>query len=349
MAYTTINKSTDNFNTVTFTGTNGSGQSITGVGFQPDWLWIKHRTDVSTHRIQDAVRGSTKIIASNSTVAESTSSDSVTSFDSDGFTHGTNSAIDATGNVVAWNWKANGSGSSNTDGSATSTVSVNTTAGFSIVKYTNQNVKTIGHGLGVVPKVLIGKCTSGGSAWVFASADLLGSWDKYLLLNSTNAIGTESRFFYPSSAAPTNSVFSSDQSAWSAGGSATENMICYAFAEKKGYSKFGSYTGNGNADGTFVYTGFKPSWLMYKRTDSAHGWFMLDNKRDTFNVSYKMLRAESSGAEDTGSSPVVDFLSNGFKMRNAYTSANASGGTYIYMAFAESPFTNSNGVPTNAR
>ena len=348
MAYSTISKPSLYFNTVTFTGTNGSGQSITGVGFQPDWLWIKHRTDVSTHRIQDAVRGSTKIIASNSTVAESTSSDSVTSFDSDGFTHGTNSAIDATGNVVAWNWKANGSGSSNTDGSATSTVSVNTTAGFSIVKYTNQNVKTIGHGLGVVPKVLIGKCTSGGSAWVFASADLLGSWDKYLLLNATNTTGTESRFFYPSSAAPTSSVFSSDQSAWSAGGSATENMICYAFAEKKGFSKFGSYTGNGNADGAFVYTGFKPAWVIIKPTTVAQNWQIHDTKRDGYNPNNDNLSSNNSNAE--ADNKFIDIVSNGFKLRRSDV-LNVSGDPYIYMAFAEEPLVANVGesIPATAR
>lgn len=353
MAYSTISKPSLHFNTKLYTG-NGGTNAQTGVGFQPDWLWLKKRNSSANHFLFDAVRGASKELNSNNTEAEASPANYLSSFDSDGFTIGSDSDINGNSDTfTSWSWKANGAGSANTDGSATSTVSVNTTAGFSIVKYTNQNVKTIGHGLGVVPKVLIGKCTSGGSGWVFASADLLGSWDKFLLLNSTSAFQTESRFFYPSSAAPTSSVFSSDQSAWSAGGSATENMICYAFAEKKGFSKFGKYVGNGNADGAFVYCGFKPAFVMIKRASSGtERWVMMDIKRDTFNVSNKAVYADDNQAEvSSASEQNLDILSNGFKIRNSNTKMNTSDITYVFMAFAEEPLVAnvSNSIPATAR
>ena len=337
------------FNTVQYTGNKPTGQSVTGVGFQPDWYWSKNTPNTGyNHSLIDSVRGVSKILSSNNNNAELTSTDSLTSFDSDGFTLG----ADANGyvnqqpdNHVAWCWKAGGTASSNSDGSITSSVSASTTAGFSIVSYTGNATSgaTVGHGLSSQLDVIFIKNRTDAEAWQTYHRPLGAT--HHLSLNATSsAQDNDTRF---NDTDPTSSVFTLGNN--DTVNKNSSNFIAYCFAEVKGFSKFGSYTGNGNADGTFVYTGFKPSWLMYKRTDSAHGWFMLDNKRDTFNVSYKMLRAENNDAEDTGSSPVVDFLSNGFKMRNAYTSANASGGTYIYMAFAESPFTNSNGVPTNAR
>ena len=340
------------FNTVQYTGNKPTGQSVTGVGFQPDWYWSKNTPNTGyNHSLIDSVRGVSKILSSNNNNAELTSTDSLTSFDSDGFTLG----ADANGyvnqqpdNHVAWCWKAGGTASSNSDGSITSSVSASTTAGFSIVSYTGNGStgSTVGHGLGQTPAWILVKNRDQTDKWAVFHQSTPNGANSYLELDQTGASSNLS-LSPPYWGTPSSTTFGGLH--FDSTNGSGEKYIAYCFAEKKGYSKFGGYTGNGNADGTFVYTGFKPSWLMYKRTDSAHGWFMLDNKRDTFNVSYKMLRAESSGAEDTGSSPVVDFLSNGFKMRNAYTSANASGGTYIYMAFAESPFTNSNGVPTNAR
>ena len=353
MAYTTINKPSEYFNTKLYTGTSSS-QSITGVGFQPDMVWVKRRDGVAHSPIQDVVRGATSSISyimSGVTAGASSVSDAITSFDSDGFSLGADSSTRSNpsgGSMVSWNWKANGAGVSNTDGSITSTVSANTVSGFSIVTYTNQNVNTIGHGLGVVPKVLIGKCLSGASGWVFASADLLGSWDKYLLLNSTNATGTDSRFFYPSSAAPTSTVFSSDQSAWSAGGSATETMVAYCFAEKKGFSKFGKYTGNGNADGPFIYTGFKPALVLVKETSAIDNWILLDNKRDTAPNPHKLALFPNLADAEAGDY-LTDFLSNGFKIRSATGSLNTSSATYIYMAFASEPLVGTNNVPATAR
>ncbi len=352
-----IDKPNTHFNPVLYTG-NGTaigsgGKAVTGVGYQPDFIWIKDRTNAENHFLVDSIRGAQRLLYSNLTLADDQAyPETINSIDSDGFTLGNSSGCNANNDLYAsWNWKAGGTASSNTDGSITSSVSANTTSGFSIVKYTNQNVNTIGHGLGVVPKVLIGKCLSGASGWVFASADLLGSWDKYLLLNSTNATGTDSRFFYPSSAAPTSTVFSSDQSAWSAGGSATEDMIAYCFAEKKGFSKFGSYTGNGNADGTFVYTGFKPAFVMFKNTSAVENWRIVDNKRDIDNPVVQHLYPNLSNAEGSGTaySDFVDFLSNGFKIRSGSGEINGSGGTYIYMAFAENPLVGTNGVPATAR
>ena len=342
MAYTTINKSKDHFNTVTFTGTNGSGQSITGVGFQPDWLWIKHRTDVSTHRIQDAVRGSTKIIASNS----------VTSFDSDGFTHGTNSAIDSTGNVVAWNWKAaNSAGSSNTDGTITSTVSANTTAGFSIVTYTSNGSasQTVGHGLGVTPNVIISKNrTDGGSTygkWVVYHSSLATANDKKLLLNDTAAASSTNEW---GDTDPTTTKYYVHTSGDGSTNHSTDNILAYCFAEKTGYSKFGSYTGNGNANGTFVYTGFKPAWVMGKRTDTTNNWYIFDSVRDPHNLTQRYIRPDTTAAEINNSSKAIDIYSNGFKIKNSDAEFNASGGTYIYMAFGQS-LVGSNNVPCTAR
>jgi len=355
MAYTTIDNPLQYFNTVLYTG-NGTaigsgGQAVTGVGFQPDWTWIKNRSDDQNHSLTDSVRGVTKTIRTDVTTAETTDSEGQTAFGSDGFTVGSEAKINGSGNsIVAWNWKAGTtSGISGSPSITPSAYSFNQTAGVSIIAYTgNASVgATIPHGLGVAPALIIFKNRDSSVKWVVYhhKAATSSPEDVHLQLNSTAAVSNDDSIL--NDTAPSSTLITMKTS--SAVNSNSVKYIAYCFSEIKGYSKFGSYTGNGNADGTFLYTGFKPSWLMYKRTDSAHGWFMLDNKRDTFNVSYKMLRAESSSVEDTGSSPVVDFLSNGFKMRNTYNSANASGGTYIYMAFAESPFVNSNGIPNNAR
>ena len=344
MAYTTIDDPTIYFNTVLYTGNGTTDHAITGVGFQPDFFWGKKRSASGSHFLVNSISGVGKHLHSDANLAETTFAEGVKSFDSDGVTIGTAGDInDNSQTFVAWNWLAGGSASSNSNGSTTTSVSASTTSGFSIATYTGTGSSaTIGHGLSSVPQMIIVKRRDSADGW-FIYHHSIGN-GKYLRLETTDAEASSSNLWGGTD--PTSSVFTVNNN--STNGS-SRTFVAYCFAEKKGYSKFGSYTGNGNSDGTFIYTGFKPSWLMYKRTDSAHGWFMLDNKRDTFNVSYKMLRAESSSVEDTGSSPVVDFLSNGFKMRNTYNSANASGGTYIYMAFAESPFVNSNGLPTNSR
>jgi len=339
MAYTTIKKPSDYFNTLLWTGT-GAENAITGVGFQPDWVWIKNRDAAEQNKLYDAVRGATKNIYSNLTNAEGTDANSLKSFDSDGFTLGTEGSLNGSGqDIVGWNWKANGSGVSNTDGSITSTVSANTTSGFSIVSYTGTGANaTVGHGLGIAPKFLIVKNRSSVTSWAVQTSTGAGF---EMNLNNTEAQTATS--VYWNSTDPTSSVFSVGTNA--ATNNSGDNMIAYCFAEVKGFSKFGSYTGNGNADGSFIYLGFKPAFLIVKRTDTADGWLMLDNKRGSINLIDEVLFSNLSQAEV--STNACDFLSNGFKARTTSTWINASGGSYIYMAFAEEPLVGDN--PATAR
>ena len=250
MAYTTINKSTDHFNTILYTG-NGSTQSITGVGFQPDWVWIKDRSLTEPHTLQDAVRGVGNRLYSNSNAGQSNSAISITSFDSDGFSVGSGGEVNTnSSNLVSWNWKANGQGSSNTDGSInTSYTSVNTTAGISISTYTGTgSAATIGHGLGVAPDVVIIKSLDQTRIWI-VGMEALGNWNKYLALSATDAEQTSSTYF-PS--APTSTLVNLGDGANV--NNSSENYVAYCFAEKTGFSQFGSFKGNGSTDGPFVYT-----------------------------------------------------------------------------------------------
>jgi len=350
MAYTTINKSTDYFNTKLYTG-NGGTQSITGVGHQPDFNWIKCRSNATDHALQDIVRGNTKSLQSNSNSADATVTNGVTAFTSDGFNLGAGGDVNTNGRTYcSWNWKA-GTSFSNSAGangaSIASTGSANQDVGFSICTYTNTNTNTIKHGLDVVPDVIIAKTLGVSGSWFLGSEKMLGGWNKKLNLDSTGAVATETRPFYPGSAAPTSSVFSSDQSVFGAGGSATETMIAYCFAEKQGYSKFGSYIGNGNADGSFIYTGFKPAWIMIKRAiGGTDNWVMFDNKRSPFNEVNENLAANTDSSTNTGIK--IDMLSNGFKCRVAEGNTNVAGNTYIYMAFGQT-LVGTNNIPNNAR
>jgi hypothetical protein len=344
MAYTTINKSSLHFNTVQWTG-NASTNAITGVGFRPDWIWGKSHTSGYSHQLYDVVRGATYSLKTNGYTAQETLSTGLTSFDSDGFTLGSNTNINASGHTVTgWNWKAgNSQGSSNTDGSINTTyTSVNTTAGFSISTYTGTGSNaTIGHGLGAVPSVVIVKRYATQGDWI-GYFKALGN-TKNARFNTTDAADTNSTVW--NSTTPTSSVFS--VGTFGETNSSGGTFVAYCFAEKTGFSKFGSYTGNGNADGAFIYTGFKPAWIMQKRTDSANNWNIYDVKRNTFNIVDKYLYADDTSAEITTSA--LDITSNGFKCRNASTFLNASGGTYIFMAFAEAPLVGSNNVPCTAR
>ena len=340
MAYATINKPSEYFNTVLYTG-NNSTQSITGVGFQPDFSWIKWRNAGFSNLLFDVRRGATYFIKSNSTDAEASNVNFITSFDSDGFSLGNDSAINGSGNTYAsWNWLGGGTGVSNTDGSITSTVSASTTSGFSIVSYTGTGSNaTVGHGLGVPPSLIITKSLVATQEWCVYHKSLGAT--KYLFLNETSAEQTGSVYWQDT--APTSSEFSVGTSGPT---NSTSAMIAYCFAEKKGFSKFGSYTGNGNADGTFVYTGFKPAFVLIKRSAStAAGWCIFDNKRDGYNPN-KLLLANNTNVE---SSPNFDIVSNGFKTRTADGEWNGSGSTYIYMAFAENPLVGTNNIPATAR
>ena len=344
MAYTTINKFTDYFNTVTYSGNGSNNHTITGVGFNADFVWNKLKNGNDDHRLFDKVRGINKYVESSNATVEVT--DAILSTNSDGYVLTDAGEVNSnTGTYVSWNWIANGQGSSNTDGSINTTyTSVNTTAGLSIVTYTGTGSNaTIGHGLGVAPKMIIIKSRSHAKDWTVYHASLGNT--KWLELNGTAAELTNSNRWNNTS--PTNQVFSVGVDSGINGSGYT--YVAYCFAEKTGYSKFGSYVGNGNADGTFVYTGFKPAFVMTKKTSGTSSWDMHDTKRDTFNVATKHLLAEDNGAE--GSTVVLDILSNGFKFRTSNGDRNASGATYIYMAFAQEPVVANVGqsIPATAR
>ena len=351
MAYTTINKSTDYINTKLHSGTN-STTTVTGVGFQPDMTWWKSRNNVVNHALYDAVRGGSKLLRPNQNNAEETNA-AVSAFTSDGVTlTGGDSFTNASGYTYAsWNWKAGGGqGSSNTAGSINTTyTSVNTTAGFSISKYTGNGTSgaTIGHGLGAVPKWIIVKALNTTDNWEVYHASL--GAEKYIELNLSAGEGDSTAIW--NDTAPTDQLFTIGNN----GGVNTNGnpYIAYCFAEKPGYSRFGAYTGNGNADGTFIYTGFKPAWVMIKRYDnSGEGWWMFDNKRSTSggtNVVNSGLQSSVNNTEYSNNNTFkLDFLSNGFKLRNSDGALNTNGGTYIYMAFGQS-IVGSNNIPATAR
>ena len=352
MAYTAVDDPSAYHQTITYSG-NGASRSITNTGnsdLKPDWVWIKERNNAVSHRIFDSSRGATKRMFSNNTDAESTQSTSLTAFNTDGFSLGDGGSVNGGSDTyVAWQWAANGgTTSSDSNGSITSTVQANTTAGFSIVTYTGNATSgaTVGHGLGKAPSWYICKRRANSGHWeVYHEGNTSAPQTEHIRLSADSA--TEDSNEYWNDTAPTSSVFSLGNHV-----NVNENAntyVAYCFAEIKGYSKFGSYTGNGNADGTFVYTGFKPAWLLIKRTASAAKWFLWDNKRDTSNVSQTILAPSENQAEETDPAFYYDLVSNGFKVRNNFSDLNTSGESYIYMAFAEHPFVSSKGVPVTAR
>ena len=468
MAYTTIDKPSDYFETKLWSGNATDDRAISGLDFAPDWVWIKNRTDTNSHALFDTIRGATKYIESDTNDAEATGSTFLKSFTSDGYTLGTAGRVNSSGNnYVGWNWLSGGTapavtysvkvvsdsgnkyrfddfgtsavtldlqeggtytfdqsdssnsghplrfsttsdgthgggseyttnvtttgtpgsagaktvitvasgtatlyyycsvhsgmggqantnstfGSSNFGGSIQSNVSANTTAGFSIGTYTGNGTDgaTVGTGLTGL-SLVIAKCRNTTGGWVVKHQSLSGDNNVYLQI--TNAAGSAASAGSGGIGALNDSTFplvTGTSGASSSQVNASGNThVFYAFAEKKGYSKFGSYTGNGNADGTFIYTGFKPAWVMAKKTSATEDWSVTDNKRDTFNVMGNKLRPNSSSQESTLNSH-IDFLSNGFKWRSTSGEFNSSGGTYIYMAFAENPFVTSTGIPTTAR
>jgi hypothetical protein len=337
----------EHFNTITYTGT-GSSLAISNVGFQPDFVWAKKRSEAGYHHLFDAIRGATKVLYSNTTDAEETTATSLTSFDSDGFTIGNAGGLNvnnATG--VAWNWKAGTSVSGNTTGSGTAqsyTGSVNSDAGFSIIKYTGNGTDgmQVPHHLGVVPDAIFIKSLTVQS-WNCFFPNALGA-DKGLQLNNTGAQDGPFYSTHLSDTMPTTSLVTLGN------GAATntyadgvgQDYIMYCWANKDGYSKVGSYTGNGNADGTFVYTGFRPKFVMFKSASSSSSWLILDSARNLYNLTNNNIRANESGAAFDSSFGVADFLSNGFKPRASSNDTNADTYTYIYIAFAETPFKYSN-------
>jgi hypothetical protein len=351
MAYTTIDDPSAYFQTDLYTGT-GSSLANTFDGnsdMQPDWVWIKERNGAADHALYDSSRGVEKQLESNTTAAETTEATGLTAFGSDGFTVGALAQVNTSSDTyVAWGWKANGgTTSSNTDGGITTTVQTNTDAGFSIVTYAGTGTSnTIGHGLGVAPDMMIVKNRSGAYNWAVYHKDSNSSpEDYYAQLNTEDAFSLATDIFGTSPA--TSSVIGvKNFNETNASGS---NYVAYCFASKQGYSKFGKYVGNGsNTNGTFIYTGFRPAFIIAKRTDeAAHNWFMWDTKRSPFNLVAAVLYPNATSSESTLFE--IDILSNGFKHYNNYGSTNASGASYIYMAFAENPFVTSTGIPATAR
>jgi hypothetical protein len=337
----TVKKGNTVMDATIYTGTNAI-QSITNASsFKPDFIWIKNRSTIVNHRLFDSVRGATKALFSSSTGAETTESDSLTAINSNGFTLGADNVgggvnYSVGDSYVAWQWQAGqGSTSSNTSGTITSTVSVNTTAGFSVGTYTGTGTAaTIGHGLGVAPKFYIVKRrNAAGDYWCCYHISIGAT--KGIYLNTTDAAGTSDLW---NDTAPTSTVFSVKTTGGVNASGGT--YVAYCWAEIAGFSKFGSYTGNGSADGSFVYLGFRPKFVLFKRTDTAVDWVVEDIARSTYNVIDARLFPSTNEAEISNGNGNIDYLSNGFKLRNSHSAMNASGGTYIYMAFAENPFKN---------
>ena len=368
MAYTTIDDPSAYFQTALYTGT-GSGFSVTNSGnsnLQPDWVWVKDRDASNDHKITDSSRlasGKPSItLESNTAVAEFDDADpmSTDSFDTDGFTIGTNGNYNTDGNTyVAWQWKCNGGTTASVsvgtnDGNTTTACvrQVNTTAGFAIITYTadSNGEQFLEHGLGVAPTFLLVKDRGNEESWIVGHEGNLGTtaFHNYLELNTNTSSQTENRWL---NTAPTSTAINIGPNN-SVGGNG-RNYVCYAFAPIQGYSKFGKYTGNGLADGPYIHTGFKPAWVMVKKSSADHSWYMqygstnIDSGDQGSNPVKNSLQANSNSADASENS--MDFLSNGFKLRTTGNGHNTDTGTYIYMAFAEKPFVSSEGVPATAR
>jgi len=344
MAYTTIDKSSLHFNTKTYTGT-GSSNALTGIGFQPDLIWTATLNEAEIRPINDSVNGINNYLRSNDVDTLETGGTNITAQSSDGYTVGTNDRFNQSSNsFISWNWKANGAGSANTDGSTNTTAtSANTTAGISIIKYPGTGSSaTIGHGLGATPSVLWFKQLDGTESWRVWSIYAPNYSSKALALNNNNQEFSQTGW-----------VGTVNNSTIQLGTDGSinlnaKNYVCYAFTEKTGFSKFGQYTGNGETSGVFIYTGFKPAWVMTKKTSDSDSWVILDNKRDAGPNPHK-LAAFADNTDVQAGDYLTDFCSNGFKIRSSTGSLNTSGGSYIYQAFAEAPLVGSNNVPCTAK
>tara|TARA_R110000751_G_scaffold93782_2_gene183181 strand:+ start:435 stop:1496 length:1062 start_codon:yes stop_codon:yes gene_type:complete len=353
MAYTDIDDPSEYFTTLLYTGNATDNRNLTNSAnagdFQPDWLWLKERTATSSHMIHDSNRGTSQAVFSDTDGAQDEDTNRVQAFQTNGFQVGTASTVNQnTITMVAWQWKCNGgTKADNDDGSVTVDLQVNQEAGFSIGTYTGTGSElTVGHGLGAVPKLHITKKLNAADAWNVYHESLGNTHG--LRLNNSDA---KEDFGFYGDTSPTSSVFTvggvtSNDRLNTNGGS----YVFYSFAEKQGYSRFGSYVGNANANGTFVYLGFKPAWVLIKKSSGGENWSIVDNKRSPFNVMDERLVPNSSAVEESnqGGGDSIDFVSNGFKCRDGAGQFNDAN-TYVYMAFAEHPFVSSEGVPTTAR
>lgn len=358
MAYTTIDDPSAYFQTLLYTGDGNDDRNLVNTGnsdLQPDWIWIKDRDNVRSHEIYDSSRGATKRIQSDNTGAESTQANNLQAFQSDGFQTGSGPGTNASSQkYVAWQWKSQGGSTvSNSDGSITSTVQANTTAGFSIVTYTGaasgSSSFTIGHGLGAVPNWIVIKNRSTVTNWQVYHSGLTSGSDGPehcgVRLNTTDAVNNSDTFW--ADTLPTSSVFTVRES--DNVNKNGDSLVAYCFAEKQGFSSFGSFTGNGSADGPMVFCGLKPAWIMIKKTNNTSQWVIHDTTRQEFNMQTRFLQANQTAAESTSSAADLDILSNGFKLRSSDDAQNGNGDTYIYMCFASSPLVGSDGTPTTAR
>ena len=346
MAYSPILKPSLYMNPKLYAGNGAASHAITGVGFQPYWSWIKNRTGADNHNLFDTIRGANKVIVTNNANLEGTQTDGLLSFDSDGFTVGASGSVNTNANnFVSWNWNAGTAVSGSTTGSGTAktyTGSVNTTSGFSIIKYVGNGTAghTIPHHLGAAPQMIIVKALSTNDDWMVGH--ISAGFNQFMILNSTvrDATGTQWN-----STVPTSSVFSiGSNNNMNQNGN---NFIAYSFTNVQGFSRFSGYTGNNNADGTFVYTGFKPAFVMVKLISAAgEDWFICDNKREGYNAENNRLMPNLNSTESTDSP--IDIVSNGFKARTSGANVNA-GEDYLYAAFAEEPFVASNYNVATAR
>mgnify|MGYP003123272715 FL=1 len=350
MAYTDIDKSSDYFEAKLYTG-NGGTTNVTGLDFAPNWVWIKSRTSARVHVLVDTVRGVTKRLQTNENDGEATNSNSLTAFNSDGFTLGSyNQSNEGSANFVSWNWKAGTSFSNDASSTSVGTIdsagSVSTATGFSIISWTGDgnDGATIAHGLGATPGLVITKRRNTTGDWLTGGSVIdaaRGGANSLLLLNTTAAMDSNAEVYQTFSS----TTFQVGVNAYVNTSGST--MISYCFTEKPGYSKIGRYVGNGNADGTYVYTGFKPAVIICKNVAATQDWIIKDNKRDLGNPVDDVLYPNLANTEDNGAT--VAFLSNGFKCITTAANTNQSGAKFIYMAFAENPFVTSTGIPGTAR
>jgi len=368
MAFTTIDDPTQYFEPLLWTGNGSSPRSLSGLEFQPDLIWSKRRDDAAGHNLLDSVRGAgvdSELCPSSTGVEGSNNANTygyLSAFTSDGFTVTDGSSDNAYWNnnsatYVAWNWKCEAAFSNDASATSVGTIDssgkVNTTAGISIISYTGNGTggATIAHGLGVTPNLLIikNRADSSQAHWaVWHDKSFVNASDPNILYLQDNAAVADDTNIRHTTATTNSSVFSIGD--YNGVNGSSDGIMAYCFAEKQGYSKFDTYVGNGNADGPFIYTGFRPAWVMIKRRDSSGDWAMMDNKRpNEFNVVQNYLKAQATDAEQTDDSFNIDICASGFKCRYTNGNYNASGGLYAYIAFAESPYVNSNGIPNNAR
>jgi len=354
MAYTAIDDSEAYFQVEIYTGNEGT-QSVTFDGttnMQPDLIWIKSRTNAASHVLTDAARGVNSQLYAEGNWAAGTYTNMVTAFGSDGFTMGLNASVNGAHNYVAWCWKGGTtSGIDTTNTTITpDAYSFNATSGVSIIKYDGNGTSgaKVAHGLGAIPEVVITKTVGSANSWAVYHHKMSSAPETdYMFLDTTVAPADDAGYWNDTTPTQYNVVLGGTGNTNGTGGD--NPIVGYCFASKQGFSNFGVYTGNGDADGAYIHLGFRPAMVITKEITGTQGWSIIDNKRSPFNPTDGTLHPNASAVEDTGSDFFVDLLANGFKIRQADNAFNGDGKNYIYCAWAEAPIVNSEGVPGNAR